>query len=48
MEKGTQVLEDAAVLVFLERELGGFVEEKRKREGEEEWERGKWVGILRK
>lgn len=35
-------MEDAAVLVFLERELGGFVGEN------EGWEREKWVDILRK
>lgn len=42
VEKGTQVLEDAAVLVFLERELLAFVG------GNEDWEREKWVGIMRK
>lgn len=45
VEEGTQVLEDAAVLVFLEKELEDFVA---KIQGGEGFEREKWVDILRK
>lgn len=40
VEKGTQALEDAAILVFLEKELLAFVGVN------EAWEREKWVDIL--
>lgn len=42
VEAGTQVLEDAAVLVFLEKELEKFVGL------HEGYEREKWVDILKK
>lgn len=45
VEQGTQALEDAAVLVFLEKELEDFVA---KIQGGEGFEREKWVDILRK
>lgn len=45
VEKETQALEDAAVMVFLEKELEDFVT---KIQGGEGFEREKWVDILRK
>lgn len=45
VEEETQALEDAAVMVFLEKELEGFVT---KIQGGEGFEREKWVDILRK